>query len=1122
MLRLPDPPASQSGPVKAWSEPVVIPTYRPMPADRNPMFLERRVYQGSRGSVYPLPFVDHIGDQKTAQTWEAIHLENDYLRVMVLPQLGGRVHVALDRTNGYDFIYRQNVIKPALVGLAGPWISGGIEFNWPQHHRPSTFLPVQVQIQQHADGSQTIWCSEHEPMQRMKGMHGVRLRPGRACLEVEVRLYNRTPFVQTFLWWANAGVRVHERYQTFFPPDVGWVADHARRAVAAFPLCDRAYYGVDYARRALDGVPADEAPAWFRPTGDYPANDLSWYANIPVPTSFMAMGSHEDFFGGYDHSRQAGVVHIADHHIAPGKKQWTWGNHEFGYAWDRNLTDSDGPYIELMAGVYTDNQPDFSFLQPGETKVFSQYWYPIQAIGPVQAANLDAAVSLRLAGGRARLGVSVTRRLARPHVTLTAASHQLAEVDSDLSPGSPLVTEASVPSWLTETDLVLTVTDRDGRQIIRYQSRQPPPQPRPSPAIEPPPPEAVASTDELYVIGLHLEQYRHATRLPEVYWREALRRDPLDSRCNTALGGWHLRRGEFTEAEVSFRRAIERLTSRNPNPSVGEAFYGLGLTLRYLGRDDEAYDVLSKAAWNQAWQSSADYALGELDCRRRDWPTADEHLTRALRSNVDDLRARDLHVMVLRRLGHADEAAALLRETLQRDPLDVWARYLLDQSAPSDTQTALDLALDLSRAGFDETAIALLLGIEAVPGTEPLVLYYLGYLYTRIGDAARAGRHYLAAADAPSDYCFPSRLEEIVILTGAAAANPRDARAPYYLGNLLYDRRRQAEATELWELSVRLDPSFSVAWRNLGIGAFNVRHQADLAELAYRRAMAVAPDDARLLYEWDQLRTRLGHAPPDRLADLERSRNLVDQRDDLAIELCGLYNVVGRHADARAILGERRFQPWEGGEGLVLEQHVRTHVALGLLALSDGHAVAARGLLEQALSVPESLGEARHLLAPDSEVRFWLGEACSAGGDDSAAHEHWRQAAIDRLNGFSEATVYQALALRRLGQSAEADRLLKNLLAQAQRLEHQPARIDYFATSLPALLLFEDDPQRRQTVRALLLQAQARFGLGEKQIGIRLLERVLELDPSHGPANELLRQTSLNAQREGVFHRMST
>ena len=250
-----------------------------------------------------------------------------------------------------DFFYRQNVIKPALVGLAGPWISGGVEFNWPQHHRPATFMPVEVRIKRNADGSVIVWCSDHDPMLRMNGMHGVCLYPGKAYLELKVRLYNRTEQVQTFLWWANTATRVHEKYQSFFPGDVRFVADHAKRAVTSFPLSDGHYYGIDYGQRAKSGVPPEDQPRMFVPDGSYPANDLSWYANIPVPTSYMATGSALDFFGGYDHAAQAGVVHVANHHVSPGKKQWTWGNHEFGYAWDRNLTDNDGPYVELMAGV---------------------------------------------------------------------------------------------------------------------------------------------------------------------------------------------------------------------------------------------------------------------------------------------------------------------------------------------------------------------------------------------------------------------------------------------------------------------------------------------------------------------------------------------------------------------------------------------------------------------------------------------------------------------------------------------------------------------------------------------------------------------------------------------------
>jgi len=337
-LQLPPAPPELSGPVKAWNEDIAIWTYEPEKPDINPMFLEKRVYQGSSGRVYPLPFIDRISTEPQEKMWKAIHIENEYLRLMILPEIGGRIHVGYDKTTGYDFFYRQNVIKPALVGLAGPWISGGVEFNWPQHHRPATFMPVETQIENASDGSVTVWCSDHDPMLRMKGMHGVCLHPGRSVLDLKVRLYNRTQFTQTFLWWVNVATRVHEQYQSFFPTDVGFVADHAKRAITSFPLSNGSYYGVNYLERAQDGVPADEKPRMFVPDGSYPANDLSWYANIPVPTSYMVTGTEQDFFGGYDHRADAGVVHVASHHISPGKKQWTWGNHEFGYAWDRSLT----------------------------------------------------------------------------------------------------------------------------------------------------------------------------------------------------------------------------------------------------------------------------------------------------------------------------------------------------------------------------------------------------------------------------------------------------------------------------------------------------------------------------------------------------------------------------------------------------------------------------------------------------------------------------------------------------------------------------------------------------------------------------------------------------------------
>ncbi|MDD5262767.1 MAG: DUF5107 domain-containing protein [Methylacidiphilales bacterium] len=1095
-------------PVTITRESVLIPTYPEQAPDKNPMFLEKRVYQGSSGKVYPLPFTDRISEQRQDVAWDAVHLENEFIRLMVLPQIGGRIHAGQDKSNGYDFFYRQNVIKPALVGLAGPWISGGVEFNWPQHHRPATYLPVNLEFEEHEDGGKTVWLSDHDPMSRMKGMHGVCLHPGKAYIEVKVRLYNRTPLVQTFLWWANVAARVHDKYQSVFPPDVDYVADHAKRAMSAFPLCKGSYYGVNYAERSRTGTRAS--------VGTTPVsspNDLSWYWNIPVPTSYMCMGGNGDFFGGYDHGKEAGVIHVANHHISPGKKQWTWGNHEFGYAWDRQLTDSDGPYIELMAGVYTDNQPDFSFLQPGETKTFSQFWYPVQKIGPAQKANLHAACSLVIRGLRARVGLCVTSSIQGANLYLSTKGKIFWNRSANFEPGKPFIGELELPERVRESDLTLTLITADGVELLSHT----PPQRRdgqvPQAATEPPMPEEIASSDELYITGLHLEQYRHATRQPELYWREALRRDPQDARCNNAMGLWHLRRGEFSSAETLFRRAIERLTRRNPNPYDGEPYYNLGLVLRFLGRDDEAYAAFYKACWNQAWQSAGYHALAELDACRLNWDSALEHLERSLRVNTDNLRARNLKVLVLQKLERGQQAEELLKSTILLDPLDFWARHLNREPLSCDAQTYLDIALDYARAGFFNETIGLL---ENCPrdgrsrGALPLVHYYLGFFNRKSGRNEEAKTHFLTGAKASPDYCFPARLEEIEILEAAMSANPQDARAPYYLGNLLYDKRRHEDGLRLWERAAKLDPDFSIVWRNLGIAYFNDLRDGKRARKAYQRALKANPADARLLYEQDQLWKKLGVSPRERLKQIEKNRGLVVQRDDLSVELAALYNQTGQPARARDLLAGRNFHPWEGGEGQVLGQHVRAHLALGRLALSQGNAVEARRLFETALSTPPNLAEAHHLLANLSNIQFWLGEACAALGDKAAARE-WRGKAA-RASGdfqnmsvkaFSEMTYYTALSLERLGRKKAARKMFGDLLAYARNLLRTEAKIDYFATSLPAMLLFKEDLQLRQTIAATFLMAQAKLGLGRKSEAKTLLQKVLSLDINHPLAADL-------------------
>lgn len=1121
---LPPAPAGLTGAVKAWSEAVVIPTYSPRPAETLPMFLEKRVYQGSSGKVYPLPFVDRISEEKVDRAWEAVHLENEYVRVMILPELGGRIHIGLDKTNGYDFFYRQNVIKPALVGLAGPWISGGVEFNWPQHHRPSTFMRTDWEIETHEDGSVTAWCSEHDPMNRMKGMHGVCLHPGRSVIELKVRLYNRTEFVQTFLWWANVAVKVHERYQSFFPPDVQYVADHAKRAMSRFPLCEGNYYGVDYGAAA--GETADcPLPKEFWPDGTrkkfvppvvdgkrmYAANDLSWYANIPVPTSYMAMGSKEDFFGGYDHAAEAGIVHVADHHIAPGKKQWTWGNHGFGYAWDRNLAEDEAPYIELMAGVFTDNQPDFSYLMPGETRAWSQYWYPIQKIGPVQKATRTEALSLQVLGSRVRVGLAVTCEWGGARVRVTRGEELLQEWMADLSPGEPLVREFA-HDGLKETELRVGVWDGD-REVLSYQPVAREEKAVPAPATAPVQPAEAASVEELYLIGVHLEQYRHATRMPEEYWREALQREPGDARCNTAMGWWHVRRGEFERGVEHFERAIATLTRWNPNPREGEAYYGLGVALRHLGRDEEAFEALSKAMWNGPWQAACSLELGGICARRGQWWGAYLHLAQWNGRSTFNPIGTLSQCLMLRKHMHPAAPAKLEGERPSYGLLDPAFAFFYEGKLNCDGPTRLDVALYCARLGLYEEALDALKEAEQAPGQGfvPLVQYYRAWLLEKLSRGEEAAAARAAAAAVAPDHCFPARLEELTILREALSKNPKDARGHYYLGNWMYDRKRREEAIGLWEKAVRLEPGFAAAWRNLGIAYYNVHHDVAAAKGAYQRAFQHDPGSGRIFYERDQLWKRTGIPPKERLEALESRPDLVRQRDDLAVEYCTLLNMLERHEEALAVLRGRQFQPWEGGEGLVLGQWWRTHVALGRRALWQKRSVEAVRLFEAGLAGAENLGESKHLLANMSELHYWAGVAHRAAGHAAEARRHLEIAAGSSgdfremsVCAYSETSYFSGLALLEIDRTGEGQRLFEGMLAFAREEATTKAGIDYFATSLPTMLLFDIDLQARQEQQAQLLEGLARGGLGDPQESRRLLKGLLQADPNHAVAADLL------------------
>ncbi|MDR0848277.1 MAG: DUF5107 domain-containing protein [Propionibacteriaceae bacterium] len=1104
----PRPEALAEKDVAAWAQSVNIDTFAVGEPDPYPEFFSTRVYQGSSGKVFPLPFFESVSSTASPRAWQGIHLENEYVRLMLLPELGGRIHIGMDRTNNYDFFYRNNVIKPALVGLTGPWISGGMEFNWPQHHRPATYLPVDWTIEEEPDGAVTVWCSDLDPMARMKGMHGVRLRPHSSLIEVRVRLFNRTECPQTFLWWANAAAKVGDDYQSFFPPDVTMVADHAKRACATFPRVSGRYYGVDYPAR----VDADHPDA----------DRLDWYRNIPVPTSYMIVDTNQDFFGGYDHGQRSGFVYWADHRIAPGKKQWTWGNAPFGWAWDRQLTDSDGPYVELMAGAFTDNQPDFSYLMPGETKVFSQYWYPIRDIGVARSANRETAVSLEPIDAGVRLGVAVTR----PRIGLSIRlSHGDAtwETTEDLAPDKPFTTVVSEP-WVGarlevvhEGTVLLEVGGEDAPSISGESGavgRQEVVEARDvfSLATPLPEPDAIDSVEELALSARHLLQYRHATCSPDPYLDEALGRDPSHVESLLLRCGELYKQGLFAQSRDAGLRAVARLTHRNPNPFSGEAHYRTGLAEWRLGMRVQAHEHLVKAAWDPQYRGPAlsivaadELAAGQVD-------EAKEHLAQGLASQPDNTRLRNLLAYMLLANEETDtEGRAVAETTLTFDPLDWWAHHLLELPFNTDPQTLLDLAGEYARLGAWDTVgsvarRAATHALQADPGMVgvlPLAWYYELWAMLRANKSSpdkprkaesattnaekTARRKHLTdlIAHAESGTCQLSRLDDYQVVAAVIAEaktcgeDDKHGVGHALMGNWLYHVGRAGEAIEQWLIAVESRPNDAVTWRNLGMAAWNVNHDPAQARRHYDRALEIRPCDSKLACESDQLDARLGVSEAERLGWLRARLDIVAQRDDLTIATADLATRCGEPEFALELLVNRSFHPWEGGEGRVLDAWESAHLALAEHAMAEGRPHDAVAHMRNGLNPPENLGEARHLLVNASHLWLALGDALEASGNHEEALLWWKRAAEFRgdfqgmeVLAYSDLTYYSVMALRRLGRDTEADSLRAGLAAYVEAQEQITPRIDYFATSLPTMLLFTEDVEGTQRRKLQVIEQQ--------------------------------------------------
>ena len=1067
----------------------VIPTYKVDPPDKNPMFFKGESYQGASKYIYPYGLNDVISNEKEDHAWKALILENEYIKLCVTPEIGGKLYYGTDKTNGYNFLYKNNVFKPSNIGMLGAWVSGGIEWCVIHHHRASTLLPMDYTLTENKDGSKTIWIGETEPRHRMRWTIGITAYPGKSYYSAEVKIHNPTPYTNTFLYWANVATHTNNEYQVVFPPSVQVATYHAKNSFTNWPISTEVYDGQDFTK----GV------------------DISWWKNAARNNSFFAYDLKEDFMGGYDHGRETGTVHIGDHNIVKGAKLWEWGSGPRGQATEAVLTEKDGPYVEIMVGAFSDNQPDYSWIKPYEVKTFRQYWYPVKDIQGFKYANLNGAVNLEdRKENTIFLGFYSTQKVNKAKITLKRKGELIFEKVVEISPATAFTQSVKVEGPLTMTDFYTEMTNSEtGEVLVSYKPVEKKEKGKlPEEVKMPDAPDKIETVEELFLTGSRIRQFYNTSLNAMDYFNEALKRDPSDIRTNTAVGNIHLVNGEYELARNYFSAAIKRLTKDYTRPSDCEALFLQGLTLKALELYEEAIDTLYRATWDNAYHSAAYLELARISCIKNDFKKAIDQVSQSLSTGANNNSAINLKASLQRRSGDTEGATLTLAGLIKTDPLDFRAaneNYLITQkegnikeaeSLLNDLnkkmrdfeQNYLELAIAYLNDGLQEEAEELLLRFK---GKNQMISYYLGYINDKKGNRNEAEGFFIAGSALPVDYGFPFRMEDVKVLNMASKYMPDDAKPFYYLGNLFYDHQPE-RAIKNWEKAVDLDPSLAIAWRNIGWGYFN--HYQDLTKAinAYEKALSYKNDDPVYYAELDPL-YEMNNSPVEKRSKLFEGKNdIVKQRDDSFVREIIVLNLAGESEKAVQFLDKSNFH-FREGSSRVREITVDAHLQLGKKYLGEKKYEQA---LQQFLSIaetPENTGIRSDSRSP--QINYFTGLAYEGLGKKSKAKTFYTLSAEQALKESDFTRYYQGLSLQKLGNKAKAEQIFRSLITEGDKRMDTNTEVDFFAK------FGEREAKQVQISNAYLLKGLGYKGLGDKKSANENLKKAVELSASNLYAN---------------------
>ena len=995
--------------VKAWEGTLDLPTYLLDPAEKAPVFDRDWSYQRARRSVYPYALNDNMTRNREVVTYQALYLENEYVKLCVLPAIGGRLFYAIDKTNGYDIFYHQDCVKPANVGMTGAWISGGVEWNVFHHHRQTSHVPCDWRIVDDPDGSKTIWLGETEYRQRMQWAIGITLHPGISYIEISGRLMNATQNNNSMLYWSNVSTGVDSTYQIIFPQSTEFVQFHCKNSMAHWPITAEPYNGTEEYR---DGI------------------DAEWWAAHPCGNSMFIFDQKEDYIAGYDHGKDAGTMLAGNHNINKGGKFWSWGPNS---KWDTKiLTENAGHYIELMQGAYSDNQPDYNWNFPYESKEFSQYWYGIRNIGGVKAGGRDAAMNMEIGeDGKVMVAVNATSRRQGLRVEVSRAGAPVYSRTFSVAPDSPFRDEFEAGKDVEDVDLTMTLFNEKGSVMYTYTPvHHDTSTPLPEIVDRPKRPKDIANTEECYLVGLRNLQFYNPFVNPVDYFEEVLRRDPGDTRANTQMGVYYRIRGDYEKAAGYLRTAIRRQTKDYTRPKDAEAIYNLGLILKAQGNIPAAIDTLFRATWNYTYNSGANTQLAQIYSEAGMYDEALERLEEAIDYNGRNYQAINLKGLILKAKGDRKGAAECFSEVLEDDPVNALA--LRETLSPADfrefmreaPESYLELAILYRNNGFSDDAVEILKDIDSRVDY-PTVKMWLGYL-------TGSYKYYEDALTLDTGYCNPFRLETIPVLERASELFPESWKPHYYLGNLLYEKQPDNALAE-WKKVIEIAPENAMAWRN--IGWYWWLYAKDYKESAkyYLKAIELDPSSALYLEEADQVLEAAGESVQFR-HDLLKSHHetAVKRYYPLAGEvITGMFT-----GDFDYILDllENCYFPTREGVANFHDIYMDALLLAGADKLARGDAEGAIALYSKAFDYPENHqvfyvdGRVPH----DAQVYCALAEAYAALGDAANEKANYEKAVQVNVRK-TDYRYWKGVALKALGRKAEAKALFRELVDEGRK-----------------------------------------------------------------------------------------